>query len=68
MKVERKKCPECGAVEVVPIVYGYLSAPPTGDVVYAGCCVTPARWACRECGAWFAGDDEGGTLKRVVRS
>lgn len=54
-------CPQCGAPDVVPILYGYTEDPATlaavdrGELVLGGCMVTgddPA-WCCRACAHCF---------------
>lgn len=51
-------CPECGSLEVIPIVYGYpadmgayLKAVDEGRFAPGGCCVDGSNpdWHCRDC-------------------
>jgi hypothetical protein len=58
--VGKERCPECGAVEVVPIVYGYpaadselMRAAQAGEVVLGGCVIEDDQpyWRCRNCGS-----------------
>jgi len=66
---EKKKCPICGALAVVPIVYGL---PPKslaerarrGEILLGGCVVrgNDPQWGCRACGAKFHSPDQGQTL------
>lgn len=54
--LQRPDCPKCGAGDVVPVIIGMpgpelMEAEAAGDVVLAGCIVTPDQpnWACRIC-------------------
>ena len=51
-----KRCPECGATEVVPIVYGLpgpdlVESAENEEVVLGGCLIggTQPQWRCVEC-------------------
>ena len=58
-------CPQCGAVEVIPIVYGFplagsglMQAADAGEVFLGGCVVHDDQpyWRCQVCG--FEGGGE----------
>ncbi len=66
---EKTKCPECGAVAVVPIAYGHpvvetFEAADRGEVMLGGCCVTDhdPQWGCTACKARFFSEGDGRTL------
>lgn len=57
---EKRECPQCGATEVVPILYGYPCARDVADgkFLIGGCIPDPdAQWGCRACGARFRDTD-----------
>jgi rubredoxin len=50
------RCPECGVVGLLPIVYGYptrqaVDAEERGEIVLGGCVISGVmpNWACPEC-------------------
>jgi hypothetical protein len=51
LKINPKKCPKCGADEVLKIEYGeplpeFYNAP---GLYFAGCCVEDYKWHCKKC-------------------
>src|SRR5437868_6419486 len=67
MLEEKLHCPQCDAVDVVPVVFGYPSTDleakaRLGEVVLGGClCWGDERdptWGCRSCGFLFGGTEE----------
>ena len=69
--VDKEPCPQCGALEVIPIVYGYpladsdlMRAAEAGEVFLGGCIIHDDQpyWRCGTCG--FEGGQEPGPEDR----
>jgi hypothetical protein len=57
------KCPFCGSLEIVPVIYGYapfdiLLQAGRGEVALGGMCIEEGQpqWKCNSCGRMLPGE------------